>query len=118
MSSQVNFPRCRKSLVKQAGAEPLSRGRSLVRLFLFHVKLFLFLYLPAQQPRRELLYPGPGRNVPLPGAGMAWGSCAALPRAGGFTPRFVALYGPEQDTLAQGGPSFARIDLVAYNSKY
>lgn len=58
----------------QAGAEPLSRGGSLVRLLLFHIKLFVFLYLLAQQPKRELLYPGPGRNLPLPGAGMAWGS--------------------------------------------
>lgn len=91
MSSQVYFPRCRESLVKQAGAEPLSRARSLVRLLLFHIKLFLSLYLPAQLPKRELLHPGPGRNVPE--AGMAWAS-----HMDGFTPKFVALHGPEHDT--------------------
>lgn len=99
MSSQVYFPSFRKSLVKQAGTEPLSRGRSLVRLLLFHIKLSLFLYLPAQQPKRELHYPGPWRNLPLPWEGMAWGSHTALPKADGFTHKFVALYGSKHVIL-------------------
>lgn len=77
----------------------VGRARLPVGLFLFHVGLFLLLSLPAQEPRKEFLYPGCRKNQPLPGAGVAWGSHAALPRADGFTPRFIALYGPDRDVL-------------------
>lgn len=73
-----------------------------VRLFLFHITLFLCLSLPAQQPRRELLYPGLSRAQPLPGTGVAWGSRMALPTAEGFTHRFIALYGPEHKAVRLG----------------